>query len=130
MQAEIDFVVDDVRYHYGFAATPEAFSAEWLFSFPHERRLMLFEREGMRFRFGRNLKGRNHIISELTRSNCLFLSAAAQNGHDELTRVSGFFRASASNRSARPVRAGWRTAWRVGWPTSGFYGYWHRPAPG
>ena len=48
----------------------------------------------------------------------------------DLTRVSGFFRASASNRSARPVRAGWRTAWRVGWPTSGFYGYWHRPAPG
>jgi AAA15 family ATPase/GTPase len=90
-QCEIDFVVDNVRYHYGFEATDKAFSSEWLFAYPNDRRQALFEREDMQFRFGRNLKGRNHVISELTRPNSLFLSAAAQNGHDELTKISKFF---------------------------------------
>jgi AAA15 family ATPase/GTPase len=93
---EADFIVDDVRYHYGFEVTNVAFTAEWLFAFPNERRQALFERDGMNFRFGRNLKGRNQIISELTRSNSLFLSAAAQNGHEELTRISKFFQSIAS----------------------------------
>ncbi len=89
---EMDFVVNDVRYHYGFEATNDVFTAEWLFAFPNEKRQTLFERNGFHFRFGRNLKGRNQIISELTRPNSLFLSAAAQNGHEELTRVSSYFK--------------------------------------
>ncbi len=93
---EVDFVLEDVRYHYGFEATNVAFTAEWLFAFPNDRRQALFERDGMTFRFGRNLKGRNQVISELTRSNSLFLSAAAQNGHEELTKISKFFQTMAS----------------------------------
>ena len=93
---EVDFVLEDVRYHYGFEATNTAFTAEWLFAFPNDRRQALFERNGMTFRFGRHLKGRNLVISELTRSNSLFLSAAAQNGHEELTKISGFFQSMAS----------------------------------
>ena len=90
-QFEIDFIVEDVRYHYGFEATNTAFTAEWLFAFPNDRRQALFERNATEFRFGRNLKGRNQVISELTRPNSLFLAAAAQNGHEELTRVSKYF---------------------------------------
>jgi len=90
-RADIDFVVDDVRYHYGFEATEAAFTAEWLFAFPHDRRQVLFERDGSTFQFGRHLKGRNHIISDLTRPNSLFLSAAAQNGHDDMTKLSQYF---------------------------------------
>ena len=86
-------VVENVRYHYGFEATDGAFTAEWLYSFPRERRQMLFERDNATFVFGRHLKGRNQVISELTRPNSLFLSAAAQNGHDELTRIFLFFQA-------------------------------------
>jgi hypothetical protein len=88
---EMDFVVESVRYHYGFAATVRAFSSEWLFAFPNDRRQALFERQDMQFRSGRNLRGRNHVISELTRPNSLFLSAAPQNGHDELTKIIKFF---------------------------------------
>jgi predicted ATP-dependent endonuclease of OLD family len=95
----IDFVVDDVRYHYGFDVTNAAFVSEWLFAFPNDRRQALFERDGMHFRFGRNLKGRNQIISELTRPNSLFLSAAAQNGHEELTKISRFFQTIALGES-------------------------------
>lgn len=93
---EVDFALDDVRYHYGFEATNTAFTAEWLFAFPNDRRQVLFERDGMKFRFGRHLKGRNQIISELTRPNSLFLSAAAQNGHEELTKISKFFQTIAT----------------------------------
>ncbi len=88
---EFDFVAGNIRYHYGFEANDEAFVAEWLYSFPNNKRLMLFEREGMTFRFGRSLKGHNHIISELTRPNSLFLSAAAQNRHEGLATIHRYF---------------------------------------
>ena len=31
---EIDFVFDGIRYHYGFEATDEAFTSEWLYEIP------------------------------------------------------------------------------------------------
>ena len=89
---EIDFVIDGVRHYYGFEASDDAFESEWLYDFPGSRRRMLFERKGGEFRFGRGLKGRNNIIADLTRSNSLYLSAAAQNGHERLSQVSGYFR--------------------------------------
>lgn len=102
---DIDFVIDDVRYHYGFMATSSVFAEEWLHAFPNERRQTLFERAGQTFTFGRSLKGRNHTISELTRSNSLLLSSAAQNGHEELTNIARFFREQQFPRGASaPVR--------------------------
>ena len=53
---------------------------------------MLFEREGMEFRFGRNLKGKNKIIADLTRTNSLYLSAAAQNDHSYLSKIYNYFK--------------------------------------
>ena len=89
---ELDFVIDGIRHHYGFEASDDTFDSEWLYDFPGSRRRMLFEREGGEFRFGRGLKGRNAVIADLTRSNSLYLSAAAQNGHEQLSQVSGYFR--------------------------------------
>ena len=88
---EIDFVVDGVRHHYGFEASDDAFESEWLYDFPRSHRRTLFERESGEFRFGRGLKGRNAVIADLTRPNSLYLSAAAQNGHERLSRVFGYF---------------------------------------
>lgn len=88
---EADFVLEGVRHHYGFNAANKAFAAEWLQDYPAGRRRMLFERQGGDFEFGRSLKGRNRVIADLTRDNCLFLSAAAQNGHQKLTSVHGYF---------------------------------------
>lgn len=89
---DVDFIVEGVRYHYGFEASDEAFTAEWLSAFPNGRRQMLFERQDGKFSFGRSLRGRNRIISELTRPNSLYISAAAQNDHEELSKISSFFR--------------------------------------
>lgn len=90
---ELDFTIDGVRHHYGFEASDAAFESEWLYDFPNSRRRMLFEREDGAFRFGRALGGRNAVIADLTRPNSLYLSAAAQNGHERLSRVFGYFRA-------------------------------------
>ena len=80
----IDFVHDSVRYHYGFEANDEEFETEWLFAFPKGHRRVLFERNHDEFYFGRELRGRNRVIAELTRRNSLFVSAAAQNRHKQL----------------------------------------------
>ncbi len=87
-----DFVVEGVRYHYGFEATDKAFTAEWLHAFPKGRSQTLFERKGEReIVFGRELKGRKEIIADLMRPNSLFISTATQNGHEELSKISAFF---------------------------------------
>ena len=89
---DVDFVVEGVRYRYEVEASDEAFVGERLYAYPNEKQQMLFERENMNFIFGRGLRGQNKIISELTRPNSLFLSAAAQNSHEALSKISGFFR--------------------------------------
>ena len=89
---EIDFVLDGVRHHYGFEASEKAFVSERLYVFPKSHRRTLFEREGGEFRFGRELSGLNNLIAKLTRPNSLYLSAAAQNDHKQLSRVFEYFR--------------------------------------
>ena len=88
---EVDFVLGGVRHHYGFKATDNAFVGEWLLDYPLGRPRTLFERDRGEFRFGRGLKGRNRLIADLTRENSLFLSAAAQHGHEKLTSVFSYF---------------------------------------
>lgn len=89
---DIDFAMDGVRYHYGFEATDTAFTSEWLYVFPSSHRRTLFERDGDDIRFGRTLRGRNTVIADLTRPNSLYVSAAAQNHHEQLTKVFRYFR--------------------------------------
>jgi AAA15 family ATPase/GTPase len=88
---EADFVFEGTRYNYGFAARDDAFTGEWLHAFPTGRRQVLFERDRQTFTFGRSLRGRNKVISELTRPNSLFVSAAAQNDHEDLLKITQFF---------------------------------------
>ena len=88
---EADFVLDDIRHHYGFRATGDAIESEWLYCFPSSYRRRLFEREGDQFSFGRSLRGQNTVISKLTRANSLFVSAAVQNGHEYLSKIATFF---------------------------------------
>ena len=88
---DIDFVIDGVRYHYGFETTDEEISSEWLYEIPRAHKRKMFERKNGEFMFGRSLPGKNSIIKDLTRPNSLFLSAAAQNGHAQLSRIYAYF---------------------------------------
>ena len=96
---DIDFLIDGVRYHYGFEASDSMFEAEWLYAFPKSHRQTLFERAGDEFHFGRGLRGQNRVIARLTRPNSLFLSAAAQNDHEQLSEVFSYFRSIRGDRN-------------------------------
>lgn len=89
--ADIDFLLDGVRYDYGFECTDGFFEAEYLNAFPKGRRVKLFERNQQDFEFGRSLKGSNAVTSEFVRQNSLFLSAAAQYEHVSLKVLYSFF---------------------------------------
>ena len=89
---DIDFVVDGIRWHYGFEATDDAITAEWLHHYPKSHRRQMFDRRNDQFQFGRWLKGSNRNIAKLTRSNSLFLSTAAQNDHPQLSKIYRYFR--------------------------------------
>ena len=88
---EINFILDGVRFNYGFAVCSSEVTEEWLYSYPHGTPRKLFLRNKQEFSFSRYLKGRNAAIADLTRANSLYISAAAQTGHEMLSRVFNFF---------------------------------------
>ena len=81
-------------YEYGFEYTAKEFRREWLYRSTRKERQgtrKLFERdmEGgqVHVDFGSQLRGENRAIANMTRPNSLFLSAAAQNNHPQLTSL-------------------------------------------
>ena len=88
---EVDIVLDDIRYQYGFEAKGSVFSAEWLYSYPQGRPARLFERHYQSFKFGKGLKGEKATIARLTRENSLFLSAATQYGDSFMKTITRYF---------------------------------------
>ena len=89
---EATFLVGETKYVYGFAVNDEVVEEEWLFAWPHNRKQVWFEREGNQFKFGEHFKGPIDTVTEVTRPNSLFLSAAAQQGHGQLTPIFTWFR--------------------------------------
>jgi AAA15 family ATPase/GTPase len=88
---EVEMIVDGVRYQYGFILNDEVFLEEWLYAWPHGKKQTWLEREGETFKFGEHLRGENKVIEELTRPNALYLSAAAQMKHTQLSRLFSWF---------------------------------------
>jgi AAA15 family ATPase/GTPase len=86
---DVDIVLKGTRYHYGYLASKEEFLEEWLFAFPAGKKQTWFLREKNRKRIyvGKNLKGATKLIESVMRPNSLFLSAAAQNSHKQLTPI-------------------------------------------
>lgn len=123
---EIAFKVDGVRYEYGFCADDQRFVEEWLYAYPSARKQTWFERDGDEFKFGEHLHGENRTIEKLTRPNSLFLSAAAQNRHVQLSPVFRWF-AAVRTRNLRTMFSGrWQD--RSVPPGRDFALWWNRPA--
>lgn len=81
----LDFMIEDVQYQYGFQLDNIEVIEEWLHVYPKGRKqIWLHRMKGSAIQFGPKLKGPNRVIETLTRRNSLFLSAAAQQGHDQL----------------------------------------------
>ena len=88
---DIDFVAGGQRFAYSFSVSGTVVETEELVAYPHGRPQLWFSRKGQEFSFGKSLTGRNRVIADLVRDNSLFLSAAAQNDHEMLKGVVGFF---------------------------------------
>ena len=88
---ELNFIFEGVRYQYGFEASTDAFLSEWLYWYPNQHQQKLFIRTGMEFEWGKALRGQREAIRAFTRPNSLYLSAAAQNGHDQLSKIRDAF---------------------------------------
>jgi uncharacterized protein len=97
---EITFIDDEgVRYQYGFHVTTKQVVREWLVAYPKGLPQTWFEREYTDqaepvWSFGRNLKGKNSQVVELTRPDVLFLSNAAKLNHRQLGHVLKWFQDS------------------------------------
>lgn len=91
---DCDVIIEGIRYHYGFVVDNERILEEWLYTYPTGSRQVWFHRKcgaEPEFQFGKFLKGKNKTIEALTRENSLFLSAAAQNNHEQLLLFFRFF---------------------------------------
>ncbi len=96
---EIIFIANDVRYQYGFAATQQRITEEWLFAFPSGRSQQWLSRvynvdsqEYQWFINATQVKGERELWKKSTRDNALFLSTAAQLNSEQFTSILGWFR--------------------------------------
>ncbi|NEQ97301.1 MAG: ATP-binding protein [Cyanothece sp. SIO2G6] len=82
---ELVFILNGVKYRYGFEATSERVVAEWLFHVPSTRETWLFKRNDNNFEIRAKLEA--DAIQKLTRKNALFLSVSAQFNIEQASQI-------------------------------------------
>jgi hypothetical protein len=95
---EVMFIVDQVRYQYGFTATAERIHEEWLLAYPKGRPQRWFGRDWNEAKQqydwepGSNLTGEKQLWQKSTRDNALFLSTAVQLNSEQLQPIYDWFK--------------------------------------
>jgi len=95
---EVSFLLDDIRYQYGFSATARQIHDEWLFAFPRGRAQRWFQRAWDRetgehaWYLGDKLDGEKQVWQKSTRANALFLSTAVNLNARQLQPIYDWFR--------------------------------------
>ncbi|WP_211588811.1 AAA family ATPase [Allorhizocola rhizosphaerae] len=101
----VDLLLGGVQHAYGFTVDSERVVEEWLYSYPHRRKRVIFERNGDDISFGSTVpdyRGVAELLSGLTRDNALVLSSAAQANQEVVAPVYDWFRASIRISSREP----------------------------
>jgi uncharacterized protein len=70
---EIIFILDNVKYRYGFEVTTKEVVSEWLYHTTNKKEAYLFTRDFQTIKISRNF-GEGQKVKELTRNNTLFIS--------------------------------------------------------
>jgi len=85
---EVEFIINDIRYLYGFTYNKEQILTEYLFAYPKKKAQKWFLRawDGTEYQweFGRSLSGEKQTWVNSTRKNSLFLSIAVQLNSSQL----------------------------------------------
>ncbi len=76
----VEVVLTGVRYVYGFSVDDEHVREEWLYSYPHGRRRVLFERDGHDINLGSTVseRGKAEVVESLLTAETLFLNLSAR----------------------------------------------------
>jgi hypothetical protein len=91
----VEIEIDEVRHTYGFTVDDERVREEWLYSYPHNRKRVVFERDGDAWTFGTSVpRVKTDVLRELTRENSLFLSVAGRSDVDAARPVLDWFERS------------------------------------
>ena len=99
---EIVFVADKIQYRYGFEATRQKVTAEWLYHTPKSREAVLFTRENQEIRVPTHSAFREgRGLEERVRPDALLLSVAAQFNGEIAVRLRKWFRNSRALSAAR-----------------------------
>ena len=94
---EVVCVAEGVRYQYGFSATADRVTDEWLYAWPSGRLQVWFERnrsEGGQpasWKLGGKLRGDREVWKRATRANDLFLSTAVGLNSEQLRPIFDWF---------------------------------------
>ena len=90
---EIRFIQNDIVYRFGFKATREKITHEWLYSRkrPTTKEAELFTRDGQDIKIGPQFKEGKQLKS-ITRPNALFLSVSAQFNGEIATKLLEWFK--------------------------------------
>ena len=94
---EVVGIVDRMRFQYGFSATRELVTKEWLYTWPRGRIQTWFERTSgvesktVECKFGDKLAGDKEAWRRATRPNALFLSTAVTLNSEQLRPIFDWF---------------------------------------
>jgi uncharacterized protein len=96
VEYEITFLLDNVRYQFGFTLTPHKILSEWLIVYKSTQPATWYERnfdnraQKYEYKFSTQLLGPKAVWSEATRDNALFLSTAVQLNSEQLRPIFAF----------------------------------------
>jgi len=89
---EISFIEDEVPYRYGFSCNDNEFTEEWLYAYPLGQQQKWFTRKNGEYDFGKKFLGQKTALSDITPMDSLFLSVGIRSKHQQLEKLSNFFR--------------------------------------
>ena len=95
---EVNFLLNGVRFQYGFSASSRRIQDEWLFAFPKGRAQRWFQRawdaesDQYEWYLGDKLEGEKQVWQKSTRDNALFLSTAVNLNAKQLQPIYDWFR--------------------------------------
>lgn len=89
---EFQFIEENIRYAYGFSLKDYLVAEEYLYYFPNNRRVKIFERNGMNIIAGSRYKNSFKLSEDALKPNRLFLTCTANYTNiDEIAMAYKFF---------------------------------------
>src|SRR5262250_1076415 len=89
-----ELLLDGVRHIYGFEVDDERVREEWLYAYPHNRRQVIFDREGQHIRTGSTSgppRRQVAVLETLLPETALFLTLAGRSTVDEVAAAYRWF---------------------------------------